>query len=360
MHGFVGSKGFVTLVGAVVAAVAAVVGYVVVTGPVQPMRSYCATMPDAIGLYPGSHVTLRGLVVGTVTGVAHEGAGVRVDFTVDAERPLRGEVGATTVADTLTADRRLAVLSDSPGGTEWDSDRCIARTLTPLSISRTMQAASDLVGELGGTPGGPNVVGDALAAVHAAAAGTGPEFERLITQLGELADAPETSVATVGSLIDALSSLSASVSANWEELTSVLTRFPGVFDQINNEIFARLSGLIDSLAVLLPMANEITTLYGDAILGGLGATVPALRLVAGHAESLRASTELVPALIQAFDRVTDPATGEVVLTYRSPTVALPASAPDALCGGGVVHGPVCAPGAPVTLADLLTMLVSAR
>lgn len=341
------------------AATVAVGGYVVMTDPMKPMLHYCAQLPDSIGLYPGSHVRMRGVVVGAVDAVRPENGSVRVDFGIDARYPPHGEVGAATVSDNLAADRDLAVLPGPSTAARWDPARCIARTLTPKSITETLRATDELAHKLG-DGGDPRLVRDTLEALRGATAGTGPQFSALITKLGAAAQSPDTAIAQVGDLIDALSTLAASVSANWDQVRATLTRFPDVLDQINNELFAHLAELVEGLRVLLPWLNGVTREYGGALLGGLDAAVPYVRVLAAGAGTLSQIIGRIPVVAGAFAHATDPA-GQPVLTWVPPKVQLPQSIDDQVCAAINTLAPGrCGDSRPLDMAALVLGTVGAR
>ncbi|MBF6132339.1 MCE family protein [Nocardia otitidiscaviarum] len=349
------SRGLVTIAGALVTAIVALAGYVVLARPLAPEEHYCALMPDAIGLYPGTHVKLRGVVVGSVTAVRLDAGSVRVDFDIDADHRLHGDVAAATVATTLAADRDLAVLPGHSTETPWDPDRCVTRTLTPKSISETLRAANELMLELN-SPDDPDLVGRTLRQLREATAGTGGQADALLTQLASGALSSDATVVRLGALIDSLGSLSAATAANWAEYKQVLTRFPAVFDQINNEIFAELAELADSLRVILPWANDITREYGGAILGGLDAVVPYIRLLASHAGTLERIVDAVPVLVGAFTRMAGP-DGQPMLTWTPPRVHLPQHVGAAVCAAVDALEPGrCSAADAVAAIDLATFV----
>ncbi len=329
MRRLLASRGLLSALTVLAAAGVVLVGYLVVAEPLRATERYCAHLPDAIGLYPGSHVRLRGVVVGTVAAVGPETTTVRVDFDLDARYAPHGDLAAATVADTLAADRDLTVLPGPSSAPRWDPNRCITRTLTPRSITETLRATNDLAHRLG-TTDDPRLIHDTIDALRDATTGAGPQFDRLTRSLGSALRSPDTEISQVGSLIDALSSLAASVSANWNELRDVLTRFPDVFEQINNEIFAHLAELVDSLRIILPWVDEITRQYGGAILGGLDAAVPYVRVLAAGADTLEQILARIPALAGAFARATNPA-GEPVITWAPPKVAVPQPLSGQIC-----------------------------
>ncbi|WP_067568751.1 MlaD family protein [Nocardia acidivorans] len=329
MRSLFAARGFMSVLAVLVAAVAVVAGYVVIANPMQPMQRYCAQLPDSIGLYPGSSVRVRGVVVGTVAGLRPENGSVRVDFNIDADYGLHGDVSAATAAPSLAADRDLAVLPGASTAPRWDPSRCITRTLTPKSITETLQAANNLVKQLR-TGDDPQLIGHTLEALRSATTGTGPQVKQILGSLGSALRSPDVETGQIGGLIDALGVLAAGASANWADLEQVLTRFPAVFEQINNEIFTNLTALVDSLRVILAMVNDLTREYGGAILGGLDAVVPYVRTLATGGEPLQQTIARLPALATAFTRATDP-DGVPVLAWSPPKVELPQPVSEQLC-----------------------------
>ncbi|MGC7304386.1 Mce family protein, partial [Mycobacteroides abscessus subsp. abscessus] len=62
------SRGFISVAGVVLIVFIGTAG-LVVHQRLEKRIAYCAVMPDAIGLYPGNDVLVRGVKVGTVTGI---------------------------------------------------------------------------------------------------------------------------------------------------------------------------------------------------------------------------------------------------------------------------------------------------
>ncbi|WP_280357970.1 MlaD family protein [Nocardia otitidiscaviarum] len=361
MRRLLAARGLVSALAVLGAALVAVVGYVVLADPLRPTQRYCALMPDSIGLYPGSHVRLRGVIVGTVATLRPENTSVRVDFNIDARYGLHGEVGAATVAHSLAADRDLALLSGPADAARWDRDRCVTRALTPKSITETLRAADTLADTLHTED--PQLIRATLDALSTATTGTGAQFNALVTGLGSAVREPDTAVAQIGTLIDTLSALSARVAANWAEIESVLTRFPGVFEQLNNEIFAQLAELVDSLRVVLGTVNDVTRRYGGVILDGLDALVPYTRLLAANAGTLQQVIDRVPALAGAFTRATA-VDGHPAIVWKPPSVQLPRPLSAELCTAVRALAPGGCPArdglATVDLTDLIAMAQGAR
>ncbi|MGA6204124.1 MlaD family protein [Nocardia testacea] len=301
-----------------------VAAYLVLTGAGKSMRSYCAMMPDAVGLYQGSHVTMRGIPVGSVTRIEPSGDGVRVDFTVEADHPLRGDVSAVTLSDTLVADRNLAILSAPRPAPEWGASRCITRSLTPKSMTETLNALSKLATELStpDDPGTRGTVSAGLSALDTAVSGTGPALNELIFKLGDALKSPDAATGRVGELIDAISTLGAVLKNNWGDLKHMLTRLGGMLDQANSEVIAPFIEIVDGLRVILPWFNDITTTFGQPLLNIVHATIPLVRWAGANVATLEQLVTMIPALADAFQRSVDPSTGQAALAYAPPKVAL--------------------------------------
>ncbi|WP_336083372.1 MlaD family protein [Nocardia sp. SSK8] len=325
----VSSRGFVSVVATGTVAILAAALYLLVLRPPVTTKAYCAMLPDTIGLYVGNHVTLRGMSVGEVTAIDPQGEAVRVDFAVDERHPVPADAAAVTVSDTIVADRELAVLPGGDPAGQRDANGCITRTLTPKSITQTLDAVAGLARQTLGTDSG---TGDALrrglAALDTATAGTGPDINTGIADLAALLDSPDAAIAHLGGILDSLAAISGSVADRWGDIRLMLTRLATVLDQVNNELFSRTVEIIDGFQRVLPMLNEITTLFGDPIFRVLDATVPLVRLIRVNVDTLRDIAVRVPVLAAAATTATDPARG---VDYLGPRVALPPELAAELC-----------------------------
>lgn len=327
-----GSPGFISVAGSLVLCVVVAAVYLVAFDPQRKTETYCALMPDAIGLYNGSHVTMRGITVGTVTGLHPQGTKVRVDFTVQTAHPVLADASATTVSDTVVADRELAVLSSGHITRQQNPSQCLTRTLTPKSISQTLDAMAQLSGEVLGPQGTQqDSLGRAISGLNTATEGTGPQLNEIITKLGSALNSSDAAVGHLASTLDALSELSDAIAGHWGDIKSMLQRMGSVLDQVNNELFTRTVTIIDGFQRVLPLFNDITTLFGDPIFAVLDAAVPLVRFISAHVGSLEDIVTMTPALATAFTTVIDPRTGSPGLTYAPPTVAIPRPDADKLC-----------------------------
>ncbi|MFF2088361.1 MlaD family protein [Nocardia sp. NPDC058176] len=325
-----GSQAFMSIAGVAVLVALVTGGYFIAFDPLKKTESYCAIMPDAIGLYPGNHVTMRGIDVGEVTAVRNEGATVRVEFEVDAQYPVLADSSATTVAYSVAADRNLAVLSSGEDTTEL-TEGCITKTLTPKSITETLTALASLSDQLsGGEAGQPTALADGLSALDRATVGTGPTVNELVHKLGSAMNKPDADIGHLAGLFDAFASVSNRVAANWGDLQTMLVRLAPLLNMASDDLLGPATSLFDGLSELLPMLNDIAVILGDPLIGALDETVPLVKLLRANVGSLSEVVEKMPALASAFRGVTDPA-GGTAITYAPPKAALPGGEADQVC-----------------------------
>ncbi|PXX58457.1 virulence factor Mce-like protein [Nocardia tenerifensis] len=327
------SRGFLSVATILVLAAVAVVGYRIAK-PTPEMRSYCALMPDGIGLFEGSDVTVLGLRVGRVTRVEPSGDGARVDFEIPAAESLSVEVGATTLSDTLVADRTLALIGTAADGAPaWDHERCITRTLTPKSLTATFNALAGLADELNGgeQPERPDLIKDGIAALDTATAGHGQQINDIVRKLGAALNSPDAAIGHLGGLIDALADLAHSAANGWGDVKDMLTRLTAALQAANDQVVPPIVDVVEGLRDVLPAANEAIVTLGGPVLRRLDAAADNLPLLLAGIGTLRELIAQIPPLTQAFSTAVDPATGRTAITYAPPAVALPDAAAAEVC-----------------------------
>ncbi|WP_405484974.1 MlaD family protein [Nocardia sp. NBC_00511] len=355
---FVASRAFVSVLGGALAVVLAAVGAVFFLNPLQRTVGYCALMPDAIGLYTGNDVKVRGIKVGTVTALRPEGTGVRVDFTVDAAHPLRGQVSATTVSDTIVADRDLAVLGTK--GADWNPGSCITKTVTPKSLTQTFSALSKVADEIqgGDDPAQRDRVKQAITLFDQATAGTGPKMNDTIQQLAAALRSPDAAIGHIGSLIDKVNDLTTSVANGWGGLREMLNGFAPIL-QVVNDVWDQVVEIVNAIKTILPWLNDITVKYGGPILRLLDGSVPYVQLLGANVGSLQQLIDMIPSIGSIFRSVTDPQTGRVAVAYAPPRVALPDAEAEQVCAAlnALAPGHCDAPANGMTGVDLMPIVL---
>ncbi|BEK90733.1 MlaD family protein [Nocardia seriolae] len=320
-----GSQAFISVTGAVLIAVLAVVGYLFYFDPMKKTVAYCALMPDAVGLYAGNKVTMRGIPVGTVDSVDADGTKVKVKFSVDAQYPVYADAAATTVSDSIVADRNLAVLNSGKNLQRWDSSRCITKTLTPKSITETLTALADLSSQLQ-QASAPDALAHGLSGLDAATQGAGPQSNEIVKKLGSALSQPDADIGHLVGIFDAFASVGQKVEEHWGDLRSMLLRLGPALNNATDELIGPGAKLVDNLGAVLPMLNDLVTIAGDPIMRGLNDTLPLIRLLRANVGSLSEVMLTLPVLTNAARNVMGDG-----ITYGSPRAALPAAQADQVC-----------------------------
>ncbi|MFD5177998.1 MlaD family protein [Nocardia sp. NPDC058379] len=360
-----GSRGLMSAAVVVVVVLAGALGLRLST-PNPPMRAYCADMPDSIGLYEGSAVTVLGVPVGRVTGISVVGASARVEFTVRADRRLPLEVGAVTVSDTLIADRRLALIGDEPAGPGLSPGTCITKTLTPKSLSQTFDALAGLADQLDGAgdPAQRTAVGAGLDALDRATAGTGDQINDMILALSRALSAPDAAIGHIGELLDALSALAQRARHGWAQVETTVSGLPQTFDDIVTIAFPPIIQIVATLAELLPQLNDVVMMFGSPALRAVDSVPELSRMIAAGVSSLADVIAKTPVLATGFAGAIDPVSGQLTIGYAPPKLALAQLDSARICAAvQAVTGQVCAtsadgtvtiPALPVLLAGVST------
>ncbi|WP_336082940.1 MlaD family protein [Nocardia sp. SSK8] len=318
-----GSRGFMSVAVIVTLVLVGAVG-LRLSRPNPSMRAYCAEMPDAIGLYEGSAVTVLGVQVGRVTGIRVAGASARVEFTVRADRRLAPDVGAVTVSDTLVADRRLALIGAEPDGPGWDPGTCITTTLTPKSLTQTFDALARLADQLNGADDATRrgEFGAGIDAIDRATAGTGDQVNDIIQALSRALAAPDAAIGHLGELLDALAALAQRARSGWGQVETTVSGLPQTFEDIVTIAFPPIIEIVDTLSDLLPQLNDVILMFGAPALRAVN-TIPDLpRLIAAGVGSLTEVIAMTPTIATGLAGAIDPVTGAFTIDYTPPKLAL--------------------------------------
>lgn len=307
-----------------IALVAAGATALTISRPSAPTREYCADMPDSVGLYPGSAVTVMGVPVGEVTDIQLVGISARVRFTVRADRRLPTDVGAVTVSDTLIADRKLALIGDEPPQGGWDPAQCITKTVTPKSLSETFDALAQLADQLDSAddPAQRGALGSGLDALDRATAGSGEQLNAIILRLAKALSAPDAAIGHIGALLDAVSELTHRARGGWSQVRETITGLPQTFNDINVIAFPPIIDLVDALSELLPQINDVIMMFGSPALRSLESASNLSRLLTAGVGSVAEVIGMAPAIATGFATAVDPATGQPSIGYASPKLVL--------------------------------------
>lgn len=327
-----GSRGLMSATVILVLVLAATIG-LKLTKSEPATRSYCADMPDSIGLYKDSAVTIMGVQVGKVTSIEPVGGSARVRFTVPEDRKLPLDVGAVTVSHTIVADRNLALIGPEPKGAGWNPGTCITKTLTPKSLSESFDALAKLSDQLDAAkdPSQRTALGDGLDALDRATSGTGDQINALIRQLSRALNAPDAAIGHIGQLIDSLSALAHRAHNGWSDLETIVPRLTQTFTDINTLAFPPVIDLVAALSEVLPELNEAIMKFGTPALRALNAIPNLPQLISSGVSSLVEVIRMAPAIVTGFTGAINPADGQLTVGYAPPKLALPQQQTNQIC-----------------------------
>jgi phospholipid/cholesterol/gamma-HCH transport system substrate-binding protein len=223
--------------GAVVVAVALVLGGVLVFRTLRPSTKVTAYFAETIGVYPGSTVRVLGVPVGTVDSVTPVGTRVKVDMTLAPGVKVPASAGAVVVAPSVVADRYVQLTPAYTGGPLMTSGAVIGvtRTAVPLEVDQVYSSLAKLATALG--PNGANKNGALSTAIKTGAAnlaGNGKYLHEMLTEFGGLS---KTLGGSSGNLFASLSSL--------QKFTTMLKHNGGQVRLAENQL-AEVSGFLAS------------------------------------------------------------------------------------------------------------------
>ena len=329
-------------------------------GPDEDTRSYCALMPDSIGLFRDSAVTSFGVQVGKVTMISTEGTEAKVEFEIRKDRKLPADVGATTLSHTLIADRRLALIGDEPeaGAPTWDSGKCITRTLTPQSITQTFAALSKLADELNGTltPAEAKDISRGVKGLATSLDGTGDDINAVITQLGTALKSPDAAIARLGEIITDLAGIAEPTADHWADIKSFLVRLEPTIDSVNEHMTVPAAEILQRLRYVVPQLNDIAMLYGADFIDTVQSMDNLPAQISAGVTGLTEMIDRLPVITSAFSNAIDPKSKRFTLHYTAKPAALPQLSSKQVCATLGRKGRSCTDDGP--LAGLLPLLLT--
>jgi len=262
-------------------------------------QALCAYFDDSFGLYPGSPVTIRGVVIGSVRGVEPDGARVRVDMETDRSE-LPAETGAVIANASILTDRRVELVDADPSrGPSLPPDSCIdqARTRTPVSVSDALGSFSDLVRqitELG--PDGRAPLESVLRNAGNELGGLGPTLNRELRDLADLLASPDSFMDQLGDLLDNSAEMSTFVTEEWDDIkVTVQTFAPGLSSIEDMLVIAKI--LVEKLSAAVEPLDRLFHDHFPYLMNTLNSTLPILTMVRTQAESSGELLATIPGVV---------------------------------------------------------------
>jgi phospholipid/cholesterol/gamma-HCH transport system substrate-binding protein len=212
--------------------------------------SYCAIMPDSVGLYVNNSVTHLGYPIGKVAAITPAAQSVRVDFTIDGGQSIPADAKAVTRSTSILADRALELVGDYDAGPHLSAGGCIPlnRSLTPKSLSEVIGSSTNFINSI--NPAGSDNVGQVVAGIDQAVRNQGPNANKLLTTTSSVLDSPDEAIGDLGSITNNLTQLTTM-------LVDVQPTLKGVFDDaakaVAKDVTKTFVGADDAFEGILPV-----------------------------------------------------------------------------------------------------------
>jgi phospholipid/cholesterol/gamma-HCH transport system substrate-binding protein len=282
--------------------------------------SYCAIMPDSVGLYVNNSVTHLGYPIGKVAAITPAAQSVRVDFTIDGGQSIPADAKAVTRSTSILADRALELVGNYDAGPHLSPGGCIPlnRSLTPKSLSEVIGSSTNFINSI--NPAGSDNVGQMVAGIDQAVRNQGPNANKLLTTTSSVLDSPDQAIGDLGSITNNLRQLTTM-------LVDVEPTLKGVFDDgahsVGREASDTLLGATGAFEGIIPVieaAAGIEKELGPQIQQLLDAVSVVLRKVSPRAPYYASLLNVAPRLINGLVNLAN--NHQFTLHYRPPLYRL--------------------------------------
>jgi phospholipid/cholesterol/gamma-HCH transport system substrate-binding protein len=221
-------------------------------------RTVTAEFSEAPGLYPGNHVEILGLPVGSVVSVTPQPGGVKVVMHVDADITVPASAHAVLVAPEVVNDRFVELTPAYTGGPAMADDAHIplARTQIPLSVDQLLGTLNDLFTALGPTAADPKgALGTLIKDLTVQLSGQGPAIKGTITAASRAASGLADDGPALAKTLSNLSSFISTAASDAGEYTTFANDLAAVAAELDSDR----SDLAGALSALSQTLGQITT-----------------------------------------------------------------------------------------------------
>ena len=272
-----------------------------------PAKTISAEFAEAPGLFPGNHVDMLGIPVGSVTGVKAGPDYVLVTMSVQSNLKVPADVGAVIMAPTVVADRFVQLTPAYQGGPTLRPGSVIplGRTAIPESVDAVYRSLRDLADQLG--PNGVNKNGALTDLVHQLAVqfgNVGPDFNSAVVNVSGALHGFAQNASQLGDLLNNLGNLTKALGDNSQTYTSFTSDLAAVSGILANDR----ADLASTLASLQQLFANLTAFIKDDG-SNLGSSIRDLKTFAdsllGQQQSLAKVLDLTPLSLQNLDNAID-------------------------------------------------------
>lgn len=301
---------------AVVAVVAGFSNASCTPAPLAEAVTYCAIMPDSVGLYVDNPVTHLGYPIGKIAAITPSARSVRVDFKINAGRAVPADTKAVTRSTSILADRALELVGDFGEGRHLSPGACIPldRSLTPKSLSEVIGSSTTFLNSI--NPAGSQSIGGLVRQLDEAVRNQGSGANKLLTTTSAVVDSPDQAIGDLSSITRNLTQLSTM-------LVDVNPTLKSVFDDgafsVAREVDDGLhgaTGLFDGIIPVVEAAAAIEKELGPQLQQLLDAISVTLRKASPRAPFYASLLNVAPRVLNGFINLAN--NHDFTLHYRPP------------------------------------------
>lgn len=263
--------------------------------------TYCAIMPDSVGLYVGNPVTQMGAKVGEISAITPGLKSVRVDFKVIENRPLPDQVRAVTRSASILTDRVLELVGNYKSGPRLPSKACIplSRSSTPKSLSDIIGSATSFLNAI--NPDGSTNIGGVVAGIDRALGNEGLQINKLLTTSSAVLDAPDQAISDLRSIITNLAVLTSTLRDVEGPLKDALLATYQTTADVDRGLYGGY-GVFNSVTELVTLVSDLEIYLGDEFQTVYNDLEYALRKFGAHSALFASLLKPFPVLINWLER----------------------------------------------------------
>ncbi|HZT66088.1 MAG TPA: MCE family protein [Acidimicrobiales bacterium] len=252
--------------------------------------TFSAVFANGQGVFPGSHVQILGLTVGSVTAVRNEGDHVVVTMNLPSAHPVPSSVRAIVVAPELLGQRSVDLEPGYTGGPRLQPGAVIpeSRTSVPVETNTILNEFTNYLQQIN-----PSNVHDAVANLaqildgqgqalndligHAAGtisllADKGNQLGQLNGSLAQLTGTLDSRTSDIEALIRDYDTVSGVIATDRQQLDAAVSSLAAASQQLAGLLTPNLSGIQQDLNVLTTTGRTIDRNL-DSVDTGLSASV---------------------------------------------------------------------------------------
>ncbi|EHB58518.1 Mammalian cell entry related domain protein [Mycolicibacterium rhodesiae JS60] len=277
--------------------------------------SYCAMLPDSVGLYVGNPVTQMGYPIGTIDRIQPSASSVRVDFTLTEERRFPAAVKAVVRSTSILADRNLELVGNYDGGPTMNPGGCVPldRSATPKSLSQVIGSANTFINGI--NPATSSNIGDVIKQLDQAAQNNGAGINHILTTSSRLLDNPDGPISDMSSIVGNLGVLTDSLIAMRQPMKEILYDAEATTPDLVRAIEGA-HQMADGLPSIITMISDIEIHAGGELQLTLDTVADAMRIMTPHARGLASLLDPLPWFINGFANHIN--NREFVMSFRPP------------------------------------------